>query len=280
MTVSREAESRDPRTARALGELLRRPRYEVLALPGTADQVLEHVPREVTVTVTVSAHRGLEPTVALSEQLTQAGFTAVPHLAARMVRDGQHLAELVARLDEAGIYEVFVVGGDADPPVGEFSEATQVLGAAGGHRLTGVAAYPEGHPKIGDRELDRALLAKRPMCGYAVTQMCFDAVAVRRWLRHARDIGFDRPVHVGIPGPVDTLRLAKVATRIGVGPSLRYALKQRGSAKLLRPGGYRPDRLLAEVAGAGVAGLHVYTLGDVSATERWRQRTLGHLAHA
>jgi methylenetetrahydrofolate reductase (NADPH) len=89
-----------------------------------------------------------------------------------------------------------------------------------------------------------------------------------------RGLGFDRPVHLGIPGPVDTVRLARVATRIGVGPSLRYALKQRGSARLFRPGGYRPDDLLAGAADAGFAGLHVYTLGYVSATERWRQRIL------
>ena len=152
---------------------------------------------------------------------------------------------------------------------------------AAGSRSIGVAAYPEGHPKIDDDELDRALLAKRPLCSYAVTQMCFDALAVERWLRHARDLGFDRPVHVGIPGPVAAVRLAKVATRIGVGASLRYALKQKGSTSLLRRGGYRPDDLLGGLAGfAGVAGLHVYTLGDVAATEQWRQRTLEQLADA
>lgn len=256
-----------------MARLLRRPRYEVLALPGTAERVVRHVPSEVTVTVTVSARRGLEPTIALSEELTREGFTAVPHIAARLVRDTHHLAEVFARLDDAGIDEAFVVGGDQDPPVGELSEAAQVMAGAGRQRI-GVAAYPEGHPTIDDHELDRALLAKRPSCAYAVTQMCFDADAVHRWLRRVRALGFDRPVYLGIPGPVDTVRLARVATRIGVGPSLRYALKQRGSARLLRPGGYRPDDLLAGVADAGFAGLHVYTLGYVSATERWRQRIL------
>lgn len=278
MTAS-SASTLDQRTARAALELLSRPRYEVLALPGTADQVVEHVPREVTVTVTVGARRGLEATVALSEELAREGYPAVPHLAARLVRDRHHLADLRARLVDAGIEEVFVVGGDADPPVGEFTEATQLLRAGRDWGRVGVAAYPEGHPKIDDHELDRALLDKRPLCDYAVTQMCFDPAAMRRWQRHARGLGYEHPVHTGIPGPVDTIRLAKVATKIGVGPSLRYALKQRGSARLLRPGGYRPDDLVAALAGH-VAGLHVYTLGDVAATERWRQQIQEQLADA
>lgn len=283
MTVSRthRATPWDQRTARAAVELLCRPRYEVLALPGTADAVVRHVPRDVTVTVTVGARRGLESTVALSEELAREGFTAVPHVAARLVRDDQHLAEIFTRLDEAGVDEIFVVGGDADLPVGNFSDATQLLRATDSWTTVGVAAYPDGHPKIDNHELDRALLAKHPMCGYAVTQMCFDPEALRRWLRHARGLGFDGLVHVGVPGPVDMVRLATVATRIGVGASLRYALKQRGSARLLRPGGYRPDDLLAGVSGLdGVAGLHVYTLGDVAATEHWRQRMLERLADA
>ena len=292
----------DPRTARAVLALLGRPRYEVLALPGTADEVVAHVPREVTVTVTVGARRGLDATVALSEELAREGYVAVPHLAARLVRDRHHLADLRARLAEAGIDEVFVVGGDADP-LGEFTEAAQLLRAERGWGRVGVAAYPEGHPKIDDHELDRALLDKRPMCDYAVTQMCFDAAAVRRWQRHAQGLGFGHPVHAGIPGPVDTMRLAKVATKIGVGPSLRYALRQRGTARLLRPGGYRPDDLLAALAGfetvaetlveevaqrpsrnqvpqPPVAGVHVYTLGDVAGTEAWRQRIREQLADA
>lgn len=276
---SSHAAAPDRSTARAVLALLSRPRYEVLALPGTAEKVVEHVPREVTVTVTVGRRRGLDATVALSEALAREGYAAVPHLAARLVRDRHHLADLEARLDEAGIDEVFVVGGDADPPVGEFTEATQLLRAAHGWARVGVAAYPEGHPKIDDHELDRALLDKRPLCHYAVTQMCFDPAAVRRWARRAWGLGFAHPVHAGIPGPVDTMRLAKVATRIGVGPSLRYALRQRGTARLLRPGGYRPDGLLAALA-THVAGLHVYTLGDVAATERWRQRIREQLADA
>jgi methylenetetrahydrofolate reductase (NADPH) len=44
--------------AEAVVAALRRPRYEVLPLDGVAERVAEHVPRDVTVTVTASPARG------------------------------------------------------------------------------------------------------------------------------------------------------------------------------------------------------------------------------
>ncbi len=48
-----------------LAELLRRPRYEIFPLPGIEDELAEHVPTDVKVTVTSSPRRGLEPTLQL-----------------------------------------------------------------------------------------------------------------------------------------------------------------------------------------------------------------------
>ena len=277
----------------ALATLLERPRYEVLPLPGTADQVGAEVPRTVSVTVTASPRRGLEPTLGLTEELARGGYSAVPHLAARMVSDERHLAEILARLDEAGVRDAFVVAGDGEEPVGDFFDSLELLAAierlhrsGAGRRpeSIGVSGYPEGHPHIGADELDRALLAKQPLSSYVVTQMCFDPDALLGWITHARELGVLLPVQVGIAGAVDRTRLLRIAARIGVGTSLRFLRKHHGGTRLLRPGGYRPDRLLEELvsgrspAAPVVAGLHVYTLGDVAATERWRREVLDALA--
>ena len=273
MTAS---EASAPRPS-ALIALLRRPRYEVLPIAGTLDLVEQHVPTTLPVTVTVTTRRGLEPTLTLTEDLARRGYPAVPHLAARLVRDEQHLTDVLGRLDAVGVRDVFVVAGDGEP-IGGFPDAGALLTAIDrlsrgqvAHRPTslGIAGYPEGHPLITFEELDRALVAKQRLGDYVVTQMCFDAAAVTRWIGRMQSVGVALPVHVGVAGPIDRLRLLRVATRIGVGSSLRYARKQRGGAELLRAGGYRPDALLTELGG-GVAGLHVYTLGDVAATERWR----------
>jgi len=276
-----------------LAALLERPRYEVLPLPGTAEQVGLHVPTALPVTVTASPRRGLEPTIELTEELARAGYSAVPHLAARMVHDVGHLAEVLARLDDVGVRDVFVVAGDGERPLGDFSDSVQLLSAIERLRRSGsgptpeclgVTGYPEGHPLVAADALDRALVAKQPSSTYVVTQMSFDAGAVQRWIGHAHELGVRLPVHVGIAGAVDRVKLLRIAGRIGVGTSLRFLRKHRGGTKLLRASGYRPDGLLDELIShatpgkPAVAGLHVYTLGDVAATERWRRELLDRLA--
>ena len=54
----------DALARRRVARLLEPSRYEVLPLDGVEEQVLEHVPRDVTMTVTASPTKGLEPTFA------------------------------------------------------------------------------------------------------------------------------------------------------------------------------------------------------------------------
>src|SRR5205085_12017166 len=95
----------------ALARLLRRPRYEVFPVEGIADEVVAHVPTEIKVTVTSSPSRGMEATLRLCEQLASAGFEVAPHLAARIVRDEEHLREILERLNAIGVRVVFAIAG-------------------------------------------------------------------------------------------------------------------------------------------------------------------------
>lgn len=290
-TTSTGADHAAPRDQRTLADALRRPRYEVLPLDGTAEQVQAHVPRDLPVTVTASPKRGMEATLALTEALAQLGYRVVPHLSARLVRDEAHLTEILQATDAANVQDVFVVSGDLDRPTGAFPDSLTLLTAIHrlrqsgiGHRLeqVGITGYPEGHPMASAAELTEALHAKAPLSTYVVTQLCFDAAAVSSWVTSVRRAGVTLPVHVGVPGAVDQLKLLRIAQRIGVRASARFARKQRGMSQLVQPGGYRPDRLVQRLASdlgerERVAGLHVYTFGDVAATEQWRQRTLDRL---
>ena len=83
--------------------LLQHPRYEVFPAASTEDAVLEWVPSDITVTVTASPAKGLDPTLDLAERLTARGYQVVPHLSARLVRDEAHLADIVARLTAGGL---------------------------------------------------------------------------------------------------------------------------------------------------------------------------------
>jgi methylenetetrahydrofolate reductase (NADPH) len=274
---------------RRAAPLLAAPRYEVLPAASTEQAVLEWVPKSITLTVTASPVRGLEPTLALAERLAGHGYTVVPHLSARLVRDAAELAEIVARLRAAGIEDVFVPGGDADPPAGCFDSALSLLRELAElgrpFRRVGITGYPQSHPKIADDITVQAMWDKRQHAAYLVSNLCFDPVVLARWIARVRARGVTLPLQVGLAGPIDRTRLLRMAAVAGVRESARFA---SGHADwLLRlgtPGGYRPDRLLGRAGAAlaapaaGVEGLHIFTFNQLRQTEQWRQLLLARWA--
>jgi methylenetetrahydrofolate reductase (NADPH) len=259
-------------------------RFELVPLRGALDLAAEWLPAGAIVTVTASPARGLDPTIDLVTGLAGEGFDAVPHLAARSVRDRSHLADLLARLREAGVRRAFVVGGDAEA-AGAFPDGLSLIRAieeaGGGFDEIGVPAYPEGHLTIPDGALLAALLAKEPHAASMTTQLCFDGEALRRWLATARRAGVTLPLHVGLPGPVDLARLLRISARIGVAASTRYLRKHRGLVReALRGRAFNTDALLDELAPvvadplAGVRGLHLFTFNQVEASAAWRDARL------
>jgi methylenetetrahydrofolate reductase (NADPH) len=271
--------------------LLRSPRYEVFPAPSIEKAVLEWVPAELTVTVTASPTKGLEETVALAERLAGRGYRVVPHLSARLVRDDAHLSEIVSRLTAAGVDDVFVPAGDADPPAGRFDSALALLDrlAEMGSPFSrvGVTGYPESHPKIADDITIQAMWDKRHHASYLVSNLCFDAAVLRRWISRVRARGVRLPLFVGVAGPVDRALLLRMAAKAGAADSARF-LAGHGEwfLRLSKPAGYRPDRLLAR-AGAvlvapesAVAGLHIFTFNQVKHTEQWRIQLLDRISAA
>jgi methylenetetrahydrofolate reductase (NADPH) len=264
------------------------PTFELVPLKNALDQA-GYLPPGARVSVTASPAKGIEATVGLCEQLQIAGFRAVPHLSARMVRDEAHLRDLIAWLEGAGVDRAFVVGGDAKEP-GAYPDGLSLLRAIAeiGHPLTeiGIPCYPQGHPFIADEPLLNALRQKARFASYMTTQLCFDPSAIALWLTSRRAEGIDLPVHLGVPGVAEPHKLLAISARLGVADTHRFLAKNtRFVARLLRSGGfYRPDALLQGVASliadpaAGIVDLHLYTFNAVAATERWRGRYLASLA--
>lgn len=266
-------------TADQLRRLLTDVHLEVIPLPGMLEQA-GAAPAGSVLTVTASPSRGLENTIDFAVELQARGYQTVPHLSARLVADRHHLGKIVARLDEAGVRRVLVIGGDPEP-IGDFRDALGVLEAMAemGHPFleVGIAGYPEGHPIIPYEHLREALLAKASHATYIVTQMSFHPQTIVDWVRSIRSDGIDLPVRVGLPGAVDLAHLVRVAGRIGVGDSVRFLTKNRSLLRILRPGGYRPGRLVTGLAGAAdvtVAGLHVFTFNQVASTVAWHRKML------
>lgn len=268
-----------------LVEALRRPKYEVIPLPGIEDQVIEHVPKHVKLTVTASPKKGIESTLELAERLSEKGFRVAPHLSARLIRDRAQLGEILARLREADIRDVFVVAGDAPEPAGEFEGSGALLEAMDeiGHGLeeVGITGYPESHPLISDEVAIQAMYQKEPHATYITSQICFDTDIVNDWVLRVRRRGVELPIYVGMPGAVNMTKLVRISSNIGLGESARF-LRKYGNWfwRMFMPGGYSPNALVEGVSASlahpefKVRGFHVYTFNEVGKTEAWRLEAL------
>ena len=276
--------------AGALAQVLHAPTFELIPLRNAMDQAAL-LPLGATVSVTASPAKGIDATIALCEQLQASGFRAVPHVSARMVRDRAHLVDLVAWLEGAGVDRAFVVGGDEKEP-GAYPDGLALLREMAdiGHSLgeIGIPGYPQGHAFIADGPLLDALRAKAAFASYVTTQLCFDPVAIGRWIAARRAEGMALPIHVGVPGVAEPQKLLAIAARIGVADTHRFLVKNiRFVTRLVRSGGfYRPDGLLEGLAPlaadptAGISGLHLYTFNAVEATEGWRRAFLDRFGSA
>ncbi|MGA8297103.1 MAG: methylenetetrahydrofolate reductase [Acidimicrobiales bacterium] len=265
-----------------LSDLVEHARYEVIPTKTTEARVLERVGRSRTVTITASSAQGIEATIDLALRLSGHGYKVVPHLSARLIVDEMHLKEIVGRLVEVGVDDVFVPAGDADPPAGKFDSSLDVLVELGNlgnpFSRVGITGYPDKHPKIMDDVTVQAMWDKRHYATYIVSNLCFDASLYRRWVRRVRERGVMLPIVVGLAGPVDSAKLISIATQIGVDSSKKM-LFEHGSwfARFLTPGGYNPTRLLRKLEGtitdprSDIEGLHVFTFNQLEKTEEWRR---------
>jgi methylenetetrahydrofolate reductase (NADPH) len=264
---------------------LRSARYEVLPTAKIEAAIVGSVPRDVTLTVTASPAKGIGATLDLTERLIEHGYPVVPHLAARMISGPGELEAIVARLKELGVDDVFCPAGDADPPAGEYVGSVAMLehltsmGRPFGH--VGITGYPESHPAIEDDITIQSMWDKRAHGTYVVSNLCFDAGTIHTWLKRMRRRGITLPVLIGLPGPVERAKLLSMATKIGVGQSVKFLSSHVSTfARIAAPGGYSPERFLQKSAGfladgsMNVTGLHLFTFNQVAETEAWRQRLL------
>ncbi len=270
-------------------ELVESMHYEIMPTDKVGDQIAL-LPPHRTVSVTCSPKKGIDATLELSRRVLVAGHTPIPHLAARMVESASHARRIVSWFETNSVRNVFVIGGDAefvaDRPYPTATSLMEALcNAEVGLERIGSAAYPDGHATIPSDVLKRelsireALLSDARVSGWFSTQMCFDAELLVSWLQETRSGGISLPIHLGIPGAIDTTKLLTMGMRLGIGASLRYLSKNRSSvSRLVSPGGYDPMELLDTVAPAtgllGIEALHVFTFNQVASTNDWRAKIL------
>ena len=273
------------RASEAVRQALKAARYEILPTAKVEAAVIENVPRDVVLTVTASPAKGIVTTLDVTERLMGQGYAVVPHLAARMISGKSELGEIVQRLQEMGVTNVFCPAGDQDPPAGDYVGSLAMLEdlSAMGKPFAevGITGYPESHPSIEDDITIQSMWDKRQHATYVVSNLCFDADTITHWLKRMRKRGITQPVLIGLPGPVERAKLVSMAGKIGVGQSVKFLRSHVGTfARIAAPGGYSPEKFLERLGRSladpelGVGGLHLFTFNQVTETEAWRQGLL------
>jgi methylenetetrahydrofolate reductase (NADH) len=225
-------------------------------------------------------HRPADEALAAAVQIRAAGLEPVPHIAVRNFASVEALDTFLAALNgEAGVETVLVIAGDR-AECGPFRRALDVIDNGvlrrRGIRSTGVAGYPQGHPRIGNDEVNRALadkIAAAEAIGLSVeivTQFCFDAGAILDFVARVRSFGFEHRVRIGLAGPTSLTALMRYASRCGVRASAQGLARRSGLMRQMFALA-TPDDLIRMLADAGPAEIvpHFFSFGGIPGTARW-----------
>jgi methylenetetrahydrofolate reductase (NADPH) len=176
--------------------------------------------------INITAFPGQLPadTADTARAIRAAGFSPVPHIAARTLASKAALQDLLGRLqDLAEVDEVFLIAGDRAAPIGSFATASDVLRTHVLERYgivrVGVAGHPEKHPHVSDEVLRQATLEKAELVASLglelkfITQFAFSSGPILHWVQRLRTDGIRSDVSIGIAGPAQLTTLLKFAAR-------------------------------------------------------------------
>jgi len=257
---------------------LERLRFELvpITVKGTIKRA-SYLPHGSKITITCSENLGLKKTLESTKKLSKIGFEVVPHIPARLVVSKTHLEGILRELDDAGVREIFVPGGDSKKPAGEFTESYELLGALSdiGHNFAaiGIAGHPQGHPFIRNKKiLTRAIYAKQEYSTYIVTQICSNSKQVIEWIEDLRKNDVTLPVYIGVMWRLSQSKLLKVARHFGAYQTLWFLSRNPGLiAQVCRYGEYVPDSFVKGLipyldnCDYNSQGFHINTFNQVEA---------------
>ena len=215
-----------------------------------------------------------------------AGFTAVPHVPARRVKDVAEVAKIAQGFAGAGVKKFLLIAGDMPAPEGAFDSTIGVLAsgefAKAGIRTMYMAGHPEGHAHMTTdqlREYEQKKIALTKEQGVDltfVTQVVFEPEPFVEWEHTLRRTGVQNPARPGLPGPASLKTLLRYAKICGAGASMRALMgggKMALVANLLGDSGPEETiRTLAREQAAGkvnFGGLHFFAFGGFLKTSKF-----------
>ena len=267
--------------------------YSMEVIPKTVaktDSFGDILPKSTRVYLAHLKGEGIEQMVAAAKRLHHEGFTVMPHIPARVIKNQAMLSDWLSMYqNEAGVNEALLLAGGSHEPIGEYGSSIQLIESGlfdkAGFKRLHIAGHPEGNKDIdpdgGIKNVSEALswkqeFLKRTDAKMAiVTQFCFDANVVKKWADDIKDNGIDIPIHIGIAGPAKLQTLLKFSVECGIGSSMQILTKRaKDITKLLLP--YKPTQVLKDLAEYkakdpkfNIEQVHFFPFGGIKQTSDW-----------
>jgi methylenetetrahydrofolate reductase (NADPH) len=268
-----------------LAALLASASVEISSRGHQLQQLRDHFAPGTDVTITFLPGDNYRNNVETAATVRRAGFSPVPHVAAREMASRDMLGDYLARArGEADVRRIILIAGDVAGARGPFRSSLDV-GASGlieahGIASIGVAGHPEGHPFLTPENTFKVLEAWRDWTRVSgvgvnvVTQFCFESAPILQWIGELDRRGVNLPVIVGLAGPATPATLTKFALRCGIGNSMRALRGQIGRfGRLLTDTG--PDDVMRGLRSApaaatrSIAGFHLFPFGGLRKAGAW-----------
>ena len=235
----------------------------------------------------LSEKEDIKTMVATAKRINEEGFSVMPHIPARIIKNKAMLAEWISMYkNEANVDQALLLAGGSSDVLGEFDSSMQLIETGlfdqAGFKRLHVAGHPEGSKDIdpdgGSKNVSNALswkqeFSKRTDAQMAIaTQFCFDADAVSQWATNIKNNGIDIPIHIGIAGPAKLQTLLIFSIECGIGPSMKVLTKRaKDITKLLLP--YKPTEILKGLAEhkkqdpeLNIEQVHFFPIGGIKQT--------------
>lgn len=267
--------------------------FSIEVTPNTATKVADFctlLPPYTTIYIANVEGTPVDDMVLTSKRLVADGFSVIPHITARSIRNLSEFERLIYRYrEEAGVTQALVLAGGMKKPWGELESSLDLLKTNLFDKLgfteIHVAGHPEGSKDIdplgGSGNADAALREKWQISLGSdvrmalVTQFVFSEKPVIAWVERLEESGILFPVYVGIPGPTKIQTLLKYAVICGIGPSLKILQKRaKDITKFLLP--FEATEIAQSLteyklkhADSLISGLHIYSLGGIQSAAEW-----------
>ena len=267
--------------------------YSIEVIPKTVakiDSFGDILPKSTRVYLAHLKDEDIAQMVAAAKRLSHEGFTVMPHIPARVIKNQAMLSDWLSMYqNEAGVDEALLLAGGSNEPKGDYDSSIILIESGlfdkAGFKRLHIAGHPDGNKDIdpggGIKNVSEALswkqeFFKRTDAKMAITtQFCFDANVVKKWADDIKEGGIDIPIHIGVAGPAKLQTLLKFSVECGIGSSMKILTKRaKDITKLLLP--YKPTQVLRELAEHkakdpkfNIEQVHFFPFGGIKQTSDW-----------